>query len=197
MTPRTAAPILAAARVATRAVARAAAFVLVMPALALSQTGPGGPGAAGGTRGPTEVGVMTAARSTVPVTVTLPGRAVAFQQAAITPKVGGEVREVAYEPGSTVKAGTVLFRLEDETIAAQLNAEQHSGTNGRLKISQEEIASLCGVSRQRCNAALTRLAREGVLQTHYGGMTILDREGLYRHAKLNREPADHPADMPA
>ena len=119
MTPRTAAPMLAAARVATRA----AAFVLVMPALALSQTGPGGPGAAGGARGPTEVGVMTAARSTVPVTVTLPGRAVAFQQAAITPKVGGEVREVAYEPGSTVKAGTVLFRLEDETIAAQLNAD--------------------------------------------------------------------------
>ena len=81
-------------------------------------------------------------------------------------------------------------------VAAQLNAEQHSGTNGRLKISQEEIASLCGVSRQRCNTALTRLAREGILQTHYGGMTILDREGLYRCAKLNREPADHPADMP-
>ena len=96
--------------------------------------------------------------------------------------------------------GNVLLDVDTtvaRAVAAQLNAEQHSGTNGRLKISQEEIASLCGVSRQRCNTALTRLAREGILRTHYGGMTILDREGLYRCAKLNREPADHPADMPA
>ena len=50
---------------------------------------------------------MTAARSQVPVTVTLPGRAVAFQQAAITPKVGGEVREVAYEPDFSAAPATV------------------------------------------------------------------------------------------
>ena len=71
-------------------------------------------------------------------------------------------------------------------VAAQLAAESHSDTNGRLRISQEEIASLCGVSRQRCNAALTRLARAGVLQTRYGGLTILDREALYQHAKITR-----------
>jgi CRP/FNR family cyclic AMP-dependent transcriptional regulator len=74
-------------------------------------------------------------------------------------------------------------------VAAQLDAEAHSGTNGRLRISQEEIASLCGVSRQRCNTALVTLARAGVLQTHYGGLTVLDRDALYRHAKLNREPS--------
>ena len=74
-------------------------------------------------------------------------------------------------------------------VAAQLAAESHSGTNGRLKISQEEIASLCGVSRQRCNAALTRLARDGVLQTRYGGLTILDSEALHEHAKLKGDAA--------
>jgi len=31
------------------------------------------------------------------------------------------------------------------------------------------------------------LARAGVLQTHYGGLTVLDRDALYRHAKLDRE----------
>ena len=116
MTPRPAAPMPILAAI----------LALVLPAAGWAQAGPGGPGGPGGLGrpgGPTEVGVMTAARSQVPVTVTLPGRAVAFQQAAITPKVGGEVREVAYEPGSAVTAGTVLFRLEDETIAAQLSAD--------------------------------------------------------------------------
>lgn len=84
--------------------------------------------------------------------------------------------------------GNVLLDVDTmvaRAVAAQLAAESHSGTDGRLKISQEEIASLCGVSRQRCNAALTRLARAGVLQTRYGGLTILDREALHQHAKMN------------
>ncbi|UIP21619.1 Crp/Fnr family transcriptional regulator [Achromobacter deleyi] len=91
--------------------------------------------------------------------------------------------------------GNVLLDVDTtvaRAVAAQLDAELHSGTNGRLKISQEEIASLCGVSRQRCNTAMTRLARAGVLQTHYGGLTVLDRQALYQHAKLSgKSEADH------
>ena len=93
--------------------------------------------------------------------------------------------------------GNVLLDV-DTTVAravvAQLEAERHADTQGRLKISQEEIASLCGVSRQRTNAALTRLARAGVLKTHYGGMTILDRAALNRLAMLDEAPtASHTA----
>lgn len=92
--------------------------------------------------------------------------------------------------------GNVLLDVDTmvaRAVAAQLAAESHSGTDGRLKISQEEIASLCGVSRQRCNAALTRLARAGVLQTRYGGLTILDREALDRYAKTDRKFGSAPA----
>ncbi|WP_454692867.1 Crp/Fnr family transcriptional regulator [Achromobacter aegrifaciens] len=71
-------------------------------------------------------------------------------------------------------------------VAAQFNAERHSGTNGRLKVSQEEIAGLCGISRQRCNAALARLARAGVLETYYGGLAILDVDELYRLAGVKQ-----------
>lgn len=88
--------------------------------------------------------------------------------------------------------GNVLLDVDTtvaRAVAAQCDAEQHSGFDGRLKISQEEIAALCGVSRQRCNATLTRLAREGVLRTHYGGLTVLDAEALYRFAKISRKPS--------
>ncbi|MGE8589550.1 MAG: Crp/Fnr family transcriptional regulator, partial [Alcaligenes sp.] len=94
--------------------------------------------------------------------------------------------------------GNVLLDVDTtvaRAVAAQFDAERHSDTQGRLKISQEEIASLCGVSRQRCNAALTRLARAGVLRTHYGGMTILDKDALYQRALIDDDSGDSPSMM--
>ncbi|MBO9516205.1 MAG: Crp/Fnr family transcriptional regulator [Variovorax sp.] len=47
-----------------------------------------------------------------------------------------------------------------------------------LQASQEEIAALSGLSRQRCNAALRRLRDAGLLRIEYGGITVIDVEGL-------------------
>ncbi|MEJ8812196.1 Crp/Fnr family transcriptional regulator [Variovorax ureilyticus] len=49
-----------------------------------------------------------------------------------------------------------------------------------LQTSQEEIAALSGLSRQRCNAALKRLRDAGLLRIEYGGITVIDVEGLRR-----------------
>ncbi|MDO5643050.1 MAG: efflux RND transporter periplasmic adaptor subunit [Paracoccus sp. (in: a-proteobacteria)] len=91
----------------------------------------GGGGARGG---PAEVGVMALTRAQVPVTVELPGRAVAFQRAAIRPRVGGEITAIAYEAGSEVTAGTVLFQLEDETLAAELTAREVAVTSAEAAL---------------------------------------------------------------
>ena len=56
----------------------------------------------------------------------------------------------------------------------------HPGSEAHLQTSQEEIANLSGVSRQRCNAALKRLRDAGFLQIEYGGITVTDLEGLRR-----------------
>jgi CRP-like cAMP-binding protein len=47
-----------------------------------------------------------------------------------------------------------------------------------LQISQEEIGYLSGVSRQRVNQALQVLEKAGLLKVDYGGVRILDLEGL-------------------
>jgi CRP-like cAMP-binding protein len=47
-----------------------------------------------------------------------------------------------------------------------------------LQISQEEIGLLCSTSRQRTNQALQLLEKRGLLKVSYGGVTILDMEGL-------------------
>lgn len=51
-----------------------------------------------------------------------------------------------------------------------------------LAVSQEEIASLAGVSRPRCNRALKQLEELGLVKLEYGGLTVLDLEALRRFA---------------
>ena len=59
----------------------------------------------------------------------------------------------------------------------------HPGNDPHLQVSQEEIANLSGVSRQRCNAALKRLQTQGLLEIEYGGITVTDLEGLRSHVE--------------
>ena len=47
-----------------------------------------------------------------------------------------------------------------------------------VRLSQEEIGYLSGVSRQRVNQALQVLEKAGLLKGEYGGVRILDIEGL-------------------
>lgn len=66
------------------------------------------------------------------------------------------------------------------TLAALFHPVLQSGIEPRIAISQEEIGYLAGVSRQRVNKALHLLEEGGFLTTQYGGVTVLDLEGLRR-----------------
>lgn len=50
-----------------------------------------------------------------------------------------------------------------------------------LRLNQEEVGLLSGLSRQRANAALHRLAAQGLLQVDFGSVTVLDLGGLRRY----------------
>jgi CRP/FNR family cyclic AMP-dependent transcriptional regulator len=47
-----------------------------------------------------------------------------------------------------------------------------------VQLSQEEIGYLSGASRQRVNVALQLLEKAGVVRLDYGGIRVLDLEGL-------------------
>lgn len=57
----------------------------------------------------------------------------------------------------------------------------YPGGNLKLQVSQEEIGYLAGISRQRVNQALGSLEKAGLLRLEYGGVTVLDIEGLQRY----------------
>ena len=66
------------------------------------------------------------------------------------------------------------------TMAALFHPVLQPGIDSRIAISQEEIGYLAGISRQRANRALRTLEDAGFLTTEYGGITVLDLEGLRR-----------------
>lgn len=65
-------------------------------------------------------------------------------------------------------------------LAWLFNPFLYPGIGQRLQVSQEEIGFLSGVSRQRVNQALHVLEASGLLRVEYGGVTVLDVEGLRR-----------------
>lgn len=65
-------------------------------------------------------------------------------------------------------------------LAQLFNPLLYPGTATQLELSQEEIGLLSGVSRQRANQALQVLERAGLLKVEYGGVRVLDVQGLKR-----------------
>ena len=63
-------------------------------------------------------------------------------------------------------------------LAALFNPHLNPGISPQLKISQEELGYLCNASRQRVNGALKALEEAGLVKAEYGGVTVLDLDGL-------------------
>ena len=63
-------------------------------------------------------------------------------------------------------------------LAALVNPVLFPGVGEVLRITQQELAYLVGLSRQRVNEALQTLAAQDVLSIEYGGLRILDLPAL-------------------
>lgn len=57
------------------------------------------------------------------------------------------------------------------------NARLQPGAAPRMRLSQEEIGYLSGLSRQRANRAPSLLAQAELVRLEYGGVTALNVEG--------------------
>jgi CRP-like cAMP-binding protein len=64
------------------------------------------------------------------------------------------------------------------SLAALFNPALYPGVGEILRITQQELAYLVGLSRQRVNEALTALATQGSIRVEYGGLRILNLEAL-------------------
>jgi CRP/FNR family transcriptional regulator, cyclic AMP receptor protein len=68
------------------------------------------------------------------------------------------------------------------SLAALFNPVLFPGVGDVLRITQQELAYLVGLSRQRVNEALTALEAQGTIRVEYGGLRILDPQALRSNA---------------
>ena len=65
-------------------------------------------------------------------------------------------------------------------LAAQFHPVLYPGDGTLLRITQQELGYLVGLSRQRVNEALQTLQASGLIAVEYGGVRVLDLDVLRR-----------------
>ncbi|MBP1847058.1 membrane fusion protein (multidrug efflux system) [Rhizobium petrolearium] len=108
-------------------------------------------------RPPQPVSVVTLQKSEQPLTTVLSGRAEAFQSADIRPRVGGVIKQIAVKEGSFVKAGDLLYKIEDDTYLASAAEAQAALERSEVSVPAAEA------NLQRYE----RLANSGASQKEY------------------------------
>ena len=64
------------------------------------------------------------------------------------------------------------------SLAALFNPVLYPGVGDVLRITQQELAYLVGLSRQRVNEALASLEAQGMIRVEYGGLRVLALDAL-------------------
>jgi CRP-like cAMP-binding protein len=64
------------------------------------------------------------------------------------------------------------------SLASLFNPVLYPGVGEVLRITQQELAYLVGLSRQRVNVALRTLEAQGSIRIEYGGLRVLNLDAL-------------------
>jgi CRP/FNR family cyclic AMP-dependent transcriptional regulator len=91
-------------------------------------------------------------------------------------------------------AAREIDRIDDpdtrvaRNLAALFHPVLYPGVGTLLRITQQELGYLVGLSRQRVNEALRSLQAEGLIAIEYGGVRVLDLPALRRHVHSAGRP---------
>lgn len=130
----------------------------------------------GGARGPTQVGFVTAATTSVPVVSELGGRAVAFETSEVRPQVSGLIQRRLFSEGSVVRQGQPLYQVDPSLYRAAVNQATANVASARAAAQAAQakanryrpLAQIEAVSQQEYTdaAAQARQATASVAQNN-------------------------------
>lgn len=139
--------------------------VALTAALALSACGDkqaAPQGAAGAQAKPPEVGVVTVQLGSVPLVTDLPGRLEAFRTAQVRARAAGILQKRVFQEGSDVKAGQLLFQIDNTPYQAGLQSAQASLAQAEANLAQaaatarryKPLVEANAISKQDFDAAI-------------------------------------------
>src|SRR5581483_10283992 len=114
--------------------------------------GKAGKGGRGGRRGdgggPVPVLVATVTKKDVPINIEVIGNVEAYSTITVKAQVGGQLTNVAFNEGDSVKKGDLLFNIDARPFEAQLSQAQANLARDTAALSQAEA----NLARDSANA---------------------------------------------
>lgn len=110
---------------------------------------------------PPEVGVVTLRTESAVLTSELPGRIAAVETSEVRPQINGVIRRRLFEEGAMVRAGQVLYEIEDAPHSAALGSARGALARAEAAIKAtrlqaeryRDLAGINAVSRQEADNA--------------------------------------------
>ncbi|MQA39334.1 efflux RND transporter periplasmic adaptor subunit [Rugamonas aquatica] len=156
--------------------------------------GPGGPGGGGGRRGgaPTTVGVATAEKVDIPVTLEALGTVTAAATTTVRPQVSGILQNVLFKEGQMVKAGQVLAQIDPRQFEmallqasgqrqrdeaqlenAKLTLNRYRTLLGQDSIARQDVDTQAALVKQLEGTVMTDRAQEGTARLNLGYTKVI------------------------
>ena len=142
-------------------------FVGAPPA---TKTATATPGKKGGRQqsGTVPVAAATAVTAEMPVVLSAPGTVEAFATVEVKPRVDGQISEVAFKEGQEVKAGDVLFRLDDRLARAQMRQAEANVTRDKASLLDAEA-----ILKRRETLVAKAIVSEAATDTQRSAVEVL------------------------
>jgi membrane fusion protein (multidrug efflux system) len=136
-----------------------------------------------------EVGVVTLQSQSVARFTELPGRAVAEATAEIRPQVDGIVRERLFREGGPVKAGDILYTLNDEKFQATYAAAEAAlqKTEASLQGANDTLSRNEALARS--NAVSTQVVQDARTAQLQAVADVAAAKAALETARINRDDA--------
>ena len=156
--------------------------------------GPGGPGAGGNRRGmpATTVGVATAEKADIPVTLEALGTVTAAATTTVRPQVTGILQKVLFKEGQMVKAGQVLAQIDPRQFEmsllqasgqrqrdeaqlenAKLTLERYNTLLKQDSIARQDVDTQAALVKQLEGTVMTDRAAEGTAKLNLGYTKVI------------------------
>ncbi|MDB5479291.1 MAG: hemolysin [Caulobacteraceae bacterium] len=134
---------------------------------------------------PPTVGYVVLRSEPVTLTTELPGRVSAMESSDVRPQINGVIRRRAFVEGSTVRAGQVLYEIEDSPYrAADLTARgQLAQAEANIAATQlqadryRQLVAISGVSKQDADNAVAAAAQAKA--------AVIAQRGTLKSAEVN------------
>ena len=138
---------------------------------------------------PPAVSVETVTPETLPVTYEYAGRVAASREVEVRARVGGILLQRAFEEGSRVKQGDLLFRIDPATYEAQVALARAQVLEAQAKLNQAQRSEERARTLAQRGASSQATLDDAISATQLGGAQVAAAKAQLQTASLSLDYA--------